>query len=267
MTEIESFQIKIPQGVLFAKKWKPQKQHSDLVIVMMHDSLGCVDMWKDFPQQLCERLAVTVIAYDRLGFGRSSMNPNKPTISFIEEEANQFFLAIKKHFALDKFIALGHSVGGGMSLQIASIYADCVGVISISAQAYVEQLTIDGIKSAQQLFQDKEQRDKLYKWHGDKTDWVLSAWIDTWLSKEFANWTLCDLLSRVTCPALVIHGDSDEYGTLAFPNSICQALNGPTQKLIIEDCGHMPHKQKTTQVLNAIEQFACSFNEILTKNP
>lgn len=254
VTSTEFF-VDIEGGSLFIKKWTPETLRQSSPIVLMHDSLGCVDLWRDFPEQLASALSCVVIAYDRLGFGRSSVNTHTPGINFVWDEAELYFSHIKKAAQLSTYYLFGHSVGGGMSIGIAAIDKECLGVITESSQAFVEELTIKGIEEAQSLFKLPRQMERLQKWHGDKASWVLSAWIDVWLSAEFTSWSLESRIGKVTCPVLALHGDKDEYGSNAFPEYIAGKVSGPSTMIILENCGHVPHKEKMEEVINRTRLF------------
>ncbi len=255
LVKTQESHIKTPNGILFVKEWLPNKLVSDVPIIMLHDSLGSVKLWRDFPEMLATTLSRRIVAYDRLGFGQSDIRIESPTVDFIKEEASIFFPEIKKHLLINKYILLGHSVGGGMSLNIAANDKDCTAVISISAQAFVEDITLQGIKAAKKMFEKAGQVERLEKWHGNKATWVLKAWIDTWLSPDFLRWNLNYCLPDITCPVLIIHGDNDEYGTIAFPEFIANKVLGCSTTLIIQNCGHFPHKEKTNEVSSAIVKF------------
>ena len=247
--------VDIEAGSLFIKKWTPEKIIQSSPIVLMHDSLGCVDLWRDFPEQLAQSLSCEVIAYDRLGFGRSSVNTNTPGINFVWDEAELYFPHIKRAAQFSTYYLFGHSVGGGMSIGIAAKDKECIGVITESSQAFVEDLTIKGIEEAQSLFKLPGQVERLQRWHGDKARWVLSAWIDVWLSAEFTSWSLESRIGKVTCPVLALHGDKDEYGSNAFPEYIASKVSGPSKMIILENCGHVPHKEKMEEVINHTRLF------------
>ena len=158
---------------------------SQIVLANGYNQLGCVGLWKEFPEMLATTLSRRIVAYDRLGFGQSDVRVEPPSVDFIKEEASIYFPEIKNHLSIDKYILLGHSVGGGMSLNIAANDKDCTAVISISAQAFVEDITLQGIKTAKKMFEKPGQIERLENWHGNKATWVLKAWIDTWLSPDF----------------------------------------------------------------------------------
>ena len=255
-SQIEERLIDVPGGTLFARKWTPEHVRSKRPVILLHDSLGCVDLWRNFPNLLAQQLAAPVIAYDRLGFGRSSRRDTLPTFEFIAEEADLFFPEVHRAFVTDRFSLFGHSVGGAMALMIAASPGnDCCAVVTESAQAFVEQRTKSGIRTAKEQFKDAAQFDRLKRWHGDKAQWVLDAWTETWLSPEFANWSLDPHLRRVQCPCLVIHGDSDQYGSEEFPRRIASGTQGPAKLSILKACGHVPHREQPEKVLSLVTQF------------
>ncbi|MCO4782314.1 MAG: alpha/beta hydrolase [Candidatus Cloacimonetes bacterium] len=253
----KNYIINSPDGEIFAKQWTPDKLNSDNPIVLLHDSLGSTEQWRDFPEKLAQHIGRHVIAYDRLGFGKSTPRLDTLSKDFIKQEAQQYFPIVKHFFKLSNYILLGHSVGGGMALTIASLDKQCLGVISMSAQAFIEKKTLQGIQTAQRFFQDSKQMKRLEKWHDTKAKWVLDAWVNTWLSEDFLHWSLSDCIDKVSCPTLVIHGENDEYGSIAFAEFISSKSTGSSTQIIIQNCGHVPHKEYPQKVLDESFSF-CS---------
>ncbi|MEX5342586.1 alpha/beta fold hydrolase [Pseudomonas sp. I2] len=252
---VSQHMIGTPQGRLFAQAWTPTQARGE-PFVLLHDSLGCVALWRDFPAQLAQATGRRVVAYDRLGFGRSDAHPGHLRPGFVEAEAHEGFAAVRGHFGIDDFLVLGHSVGGGMAVGCAAAFAgQCRGLVSESAQAFVEPLTLDGIRAAQRQFAEPGQLQRLGKYHGDKAEWVLRAWVDTWLSEAFAGWSLDALLPRVHCPLLSLHGDQDEFGSPAHPRRITALAGGPSVMQLLPGCGHVPHREQPAAVLEAIGRF------------
>jgi pimeloyl-ACP methyl ester carboxylesterase len=248
--------VAVPGGQLYVKRWQPETENKLAPMVLLHDSLGCVELWRDFPAQLCEATGRTAIAYDRLGFGRSSRRHRLPSQRFVSEEAELYLPPLLAALQLNQVVLYGHSVGGGMAIIAAGQLAErCLAVISESAQAFVEQRTLEGIRQAQSGFEDARAFGKLQQYHGDKAEWVLRAWTDTWTAEGFARWSLADDLPRMRCPALIIHGDRDEYGSTAFPETICRLAAGPTQLHVLPRCGHVPHRSHRDLVLALIAGF------------
>jgi pimeloyl-ACP methyl ester carboxylesterase len=224
--------------------------------MLLHDSLGCVELWRDFPEALCRATGRTVLAYDRLGFGKSDALPGKLACDFVSTEALDGFAAVREQLGAERFIVLGHSVGGGMAVHCAARFGPaCVALVTESAQAFVEDRTIHGIEEARELFKDPAQIERLRKYHGAKAAWVLDAWIETWLNPAFAGWSLRPVLPGVACPALVLHGAEDEYGSLRQPETIAGLTGGPARLEILPGARHVPHRENPARVLALLEDF------------
>ncbi|EHK64108.1 alpha/beta fold hydrolase [Achromobacter arsenitoxydans] len=258
MSSVESLDVFVPteSGRLFARRWTPAGVHAPggAPIVLLHDSLGCVDLWRDFPVLLAQATGRVVIAYDRLGFGRSDPHEGKLGLDFVDREAHEGFQAVRNALDLDGYAAFGHSVGGGMAIACAAADGDaCRALITESAQVYAEDRTLEGIRQAKVSFAQPGQLDRLKKYHGEKAAWVLSAWIDTWLSPGFADWTLDAQLNQVRSPALALHGDNDEYGSTDHARRIASLAGA--QQVIFADCGHVPHRESPEKVLKTVSDW------------
>lgn len=245
--------IPTPHGSLFARRWTPSRRDGGVPLVLLHDSLGSVALWREFPQQLAAACRRVVVAYDRLGFGQSAAHPGQLPDSFVIDEAHNGFDPVRRALGIDAFIAFGHSVGGGMALGCAAAFPDdCRGVISEAAQAFVEPRTIAGIRAAEAQFADPAQRARLRRYHGDKADWVLDAWISTWTSPAFAGYTLDAVLRAVHCPVLVLHGDRDEYGSPRNPEHIAAAIGEAASLHLLAGHGHIPHREDAPRLLRIV---------------
>ncbi len=179
-------------GRLFAKAWNVDwiGGPGQAPVILFHDLLGCVELWRDFPSKLARATGRGVIAYDRLGFGRSDRHPGPLGITFVRDEAHGSFSALRAHLNITNFVAFGHSVGGGMAIIAAGAFSkDCRALVTELAQAFVEDRTLEGIREAERGFARQDQMERLRRYHGDKAEWVLRSWIDSWLSEEFASWT------------------------------------------------------------------------------
>jgi len=248
-----------PQGRIFARSWTPE--HSAAAapaapIVLMHDSLGCVALWRDFPQALAAATGRQVIAYDRLGFGQSDPRRERPSLDFVAEEAREYFPVLRQQLGLVRFVLMGHSVGGGMAIECAARYGEgCEALITVAAQVFPEDRTLDGIRTAKAQFAGEGQVDRLARHHGDKARWVLEAWTENWLHPDFARWTLEPVLPQVTCPVLAIHGIHDEYGSTRHPELIGALSTGPARVDIMEETYHVPHRERPGEVLSRVVAF------------
>lgn len=256
--------IETGNGRLYSRVWTPSvRDESDATILLFHDSLGSVELWRQFPEALARATQRRVAAYDRLGFGKSDANPDLLTPSFVHDEgANVVPLvldSLRKQFGIGAIIPFGHSVGGGMAIATAaSLPNDCAALITESAQSFAEDRTLEGIRVARAGFAQPGQVERLARYHGEKARWVLDAWIETWLSDAFANWSLDDDLQKIQCKALIMHGDNDEYGSVAHPARIARGISTDARVVILENFGHVPHKENQERVLAEVTRFLAS---------
>lgn len=247
--------IETGRGALFARLWwrQPSLRDAPPPIVLFHDSLGSVDLWRSFPQALREATSRPVIAYDRLGFGRSDTFLGTLPADFIAAEGRDTLPLLQDAFGFTRFVACGHSVGGGMAVETASLHREsCLAVITMGAQAFIEERTLDGIRVARAAFQQPEELARLARYHGDKARWVVDAWTETWLSSEFAGWALDRALAKVACPLLAIHGEADEFGSPEHPRRIAGARG---RFVLLPAIGHNPHREAEAEAVRLIGSF------------
>jgi pimeloyl-ACP methyl ester carboxylesterase len=237
-------------GNLFARSWRAGAGPANApAILLFHDSLGCVELWREFPAKLAETTGLRVVAYDRLGFGRSDPHPGPIGPDFVRDEGRVSVPALCDALGLASLILLGHSVGGAMAVATAAQSPSlCRAVVTIASQAFVEDRTLEGIRQAREAFAEPGQMERLARYHGDKASWVLAAWTETWLSPAFADWSQDADLARLACPLLVIHGDRDEYGTLRHPERILRRSSAPATMVKLAGCGHVPHRERPDEV-------------------
>lgn len=255
--EVTEHWIDVRDGRMYARQWRPASRPTgEAPIVLFHDSLGCVELWRDFPALLAATTGRPVVAYDRLGFGRSDPYPGTLPVSFIEDEADATMGPLLDALRLPSIVPFGHSVGGGMAAATAARWPErCEALVTMAAQTFVEDVTVTGIRAAQRGFDAPGQLDRLARYHGAKARWVLDAWIDTWLAPAFAHWDLAPTLERVRCPTLAIHGDRDEYGSTRHPERIARLVGGPARALVLAQCGHVPQREQPQAVLAAVARF------------
>lgn len=255
---VEERRLATAIGTVFVKRWRPGGDGvaKRCPVILLHDSIGCVTLWRDFPEFLANTLEREVIAYDRLGYGFSDPYPGPQPLSFIFDEAETTFAKVVEILGLDAFVLFGHSVGGGMAVACAATFpTQCVAVFTESAQAFVEDFTLAGVRQAERAFAEPGQLARLQKYHGDKAEWALRAWFDTWQSPLFQGFTLDEALARILCPLCAIHGQDDEYGTDVHPRRIVALARGVTRLELIPDCGHVPHRTSSAKILDIVRTF------------
>jgi len=225
-------------------------------LVFLHDSLGCIETWRDFPAALAERVGLRAIVYDRQGYGRSAPFDSEPrSVDYLAREARVLFRLLDA-LAIDKALLFGHSDGGSIALIAAGAQPERIaGVITEGAHVFVEDETLAGIRDAKHSFATTDLAQRLARYHGDKVPAIASAWIDTWLSAPYRDWNIESRLPVARCPALIIQGEKDEYGTVAQVDAIVRGFGGPARALMIPAIGHTPHREARDVVMDASADF------------
>jgi len=229
---------------------------SDSTLVFLHQGLGSIAQWKDFPLLLSLETNLAAVIYDRAGYGSSDPKPQPRNFNYLYEEAQSVLPDALEQFEIDSTILIGHSDGGSIALLYAGLFPEKVqGIITEAAHVFVEQKTVEGIKDALAAFDEPELRNRLVKYHGIHTDTILQDWEDIWLNPDYFNWNIESSLSQITAPTLVIQGENDQYGTLSQVDAIVEQVSGPVEKFIISECGHSPHLQAKQLVLERMSRF------------
>ncbi|MFD2562577.1 alpha/beta fold hydrolase [Aquimarina rubra] len=229
---------------------------SKATIVFLHDSLGSIELWRDFPQKISESINCNVLSYDRQGYGKSDpFSISKRDQEYLKKEA-QVLAKLIDHLKLEKVILFGHSDGGSIALIAASLYPKKIkGIITEGAHVFVEKETLEGIRNAKMAYETTSLKNKLKKYHGNKTENVFKMWTETWLSPSFIHWNIENYLPGIQCPSLIIQGENDEYGTINQVSSIIQKTSGISEALIIPDVGHSPHREAANIVVETTASF------------
>ncbi len=232
------------------------KERKNPYLIFLHDGLGCVASWKNFPELLCKTTDCPGLLYDRLGHGKSSPLNRSRTIHYLHNHALQELpTLIKKIIPGKPFFLIGHSDGGTISLiHGAERPALLRGIVSEAAHVFVEQKTVTTVGDAMDLWQKGRFR-KLYDYHGTKTSQLFKAWSHTWSSDWFYPWNIEYLLPSIEVPLLVIQGADDQYGSIKQVNAIVEGITGYARSTIIQDSNHTPHLENQTATLKYITDF------------
>jgi len=225
-------------------------------LVFLHDSLGCIALWRDFPERLGALTQCNVFVYDRHGYGQSGpLLQSERSPDYLESEA-AVLAALLDDYALHSPILFGHSDGGSIALLTAALYPEKVAaVITEGAHVLVEEITLAGIREAIVAYQHTDLKEKLEKYHGAHTEAMFRAWTDTWTAEHFSNWNITSFLPAIVCPVLVIQGEADEFGSEQQVDSIVSGVSGKATKLYIPDIKHSPHKEAPEYILTQVAAF------------
>ncbi|MCB1937604.1 MAG: alpha/beta hydrolase [Rhodocyclaceae bacterium] len=223
-------------------------------LVFVHEGLGCVAMWRDFPQQLCARTGCAGVVYSRAGYGRSSPARGVRGVDYLHLEALEALPALLDTLQLARPVLVGHSDGGSIALIHAAQAARAVaGLVVMAPHEFVEAVTLEGIRAARAAWAETDLQARLARYHDDP-GWVFHSWNDTWLMPAFRSWNIEACLPAIDCPVLAIQGEDDEYATLRQIEVIAQTVPGATQ-LALAQCGHSPHRDQPEAVIGAIGRF------------
>ena len=225
-------------------------------LVFLHEGLGSIELWKDFPDRLCRLTGCAGLVYDRRGYGGSERLTGPWTDHYLLEEAAVFLPGVLSALAVDCAVLIGHSGGGTIALIAAAQKCQpVVGVITEAAHIFVEDRTLAGIRRAVRAFETGGLRSKLTRYHRENTDAVFRRWASKWLSPGYRAWNIRVLLPQISCPLLVLQGEEDEYGSAAQVEGIVRQASGPVTASLIPGCGHVPHVQARARVLSEMQRF------------
>lgn len=223
-------------------------------IVMLHEGLGSVSMWRDFPREVAEATGRDVLAYSRHAYGRSAPLRGPRFPRFMHDEALVVLPELLDTLAVRRPILLGHSDGGSIALVHAGASGrDVAGLILLAPHVMVEDISVASIAAARDAYEHGDLRARLAR-HHDDVDGAFRGWNGVWLSPEFRGWTIEEYLPRVACPVLAVQGEDDEYGTMEQVDRIARAA-ADVELLKLPGCGHFPHRDRPADVLAAITRF------------
>lgn len=243
-------------------QWTEAGPSDGPLLVFLHEGLGSVSMWRDFPARLCERLGWQGLVYSRPGYGQSTPRPlNEPlTPDFLERQALEVLPALLLALGVDgtrrPVWLLGHSDGGSIALiHAARMPHSVAGLVVLAPHIMVEDISVTSIAQAREAYQNTDLRARLARHHRDP-DSAFRGWNDVWLSPAFRDWSIEAMLPAITCPVLAVQGEDDEYGTLAQVHGIAAAATRAEVEVeVLARCGHSPHKDQPEVLLERVARF------------
>ncbi|WP_298334667.1 alpha/beta hydrolase [Ferrimicrobium sp.] len=237
--------------------WSPNLESRDgPTIFLLHEGLGCVEMWKDFPQRLADRLRLPVIAYSRAGYGGSSTIDLPRSLDYMQREADEVLPDLLQALCGGPRVLLGHSDGASIALAYAGAQQDplLTSVVVIAPHVVVEAIAIAAIQGAKEQFTAGALAAKLARYHRSNLSSAFWGWNDAWLDPDFRTFSILDRLDTIDVPVLALQGTEDEYGTSMQLELIASRV-AETTLTLIREAKHSPHLTHTDRVLDAIECF------------
>lgn len=232
-------------------------------IVMLHEGLGCVSLWRDFPQKLAKATGFGVFAYTRAGYGNSDPVDLPRPLDYMTREAMDVLPEVLDAIGFEYGILLGHSDGA----SIAAIYAGSIedfrvrGLVLIAPHFFTEPPGLASIQEAKENYENGDLRGKLARYHKD-VDNAFRGWNDAWLDDGFKSWNIAEAIDYLRIPVLAIQGADDQYGTMAQIREIENRIYSPADVEIIDNCKHSPHIEHPQQTLYAIADFCARLDRI-----
>jgi pimeloyl-ACP methyl ester carboxylesterase len=222
-------------------------------LVFLHEGLGSVSMWRDFPGKVAQASGCPAVVYSRYGYGNSEVLREPRTVDYMHAEALGVLPELLEKLAIRDPVLVGHSDGGSIALIHAAVHG-ARGLVVLAPHVFVEDISVQSIAEAKAAFETTDLPQRLARHHADaaKTFW---GWNDIWLHPDFRRWNIEEYLPRVHCPMLAIQGFNDEYGTMAQLEAIARQTGGPIELLRLTDCRHSPHRDQPGVVLEAMVRF------------
>jgi pimeloyl-ACP methyl ester carboxylesterase len=224
-------------------------------LVFLHEGLGSVGMWRDFPHRVAAATGCPALVYSRIGYGLSTplTSPRRP--DYMHVEALATLPALLDHLAIVKPVLVGHSDGASIALIHAGSGVRPVrAIVALAPHVFVEALSLASIAAARDLYERADLRARLARHHAD-VDSAFRGWNDIWLAESFRDWNIEPLLPGIGCPVLLIQGRDDEYGTLAQVDAIERGVGGSVERVLLDACGHSPQRDQPDATLTAIAHF------------
>ena len=222
-------------------------------LVFLHEGLGSVSMWRDFPHKAAQATGCPAVVYSRWGYGNSDVLGAPRPVRYMHDEALETLPGLLGALAVREPVLVGHSDGGSIALIHASAHR-VKGLVVMAPHVFVEDLSVKSIAEAKTAFVTTDLPQKLARHHADAAR-TFRGWNDIWLHPDFRAWNIEEVLPRVTCPMLAIQGFDDEYGTMAQLEAIAKQTGGPIELLRLANCGHSPHRDQPRAVLGAMSRF------------
>jgi pimeloyl-ACP methyl ester carboxylesterase len=223
-------------------------------LVFLHEGLGSIRQWRDFPAQVAKATGCRALVYDRYGYGKSDvLREPRVGVEFMHDGALNELPELLENLNIENPILVGHSDGASIALIHAGTY-QVRGVAVMAPHVSIEDICVDSITKANAAFETSDLPERLGKYHRNARK-TFHLWADAWLDPAFRLWNIEEYLPRIKCPVLAIQGETDEYGTMAQLDAIARQVGGPCELLKLPDCGHSPHKDQSEKVLKVIADF------------
>lgn len=255
------FDIHLSVGRLEALWIGPEPDKAP-TLVFLHEGLGCVALWRDFPARLAKITGYGALVYSRLGYGGSDLCPLPRPIDFMHHEGQVVLPDVIRQCGIRRHVLIGHSDGGSIALISAGSCPapGLAGVVTLAAHVFCEEITRRSIEDARRRYLTEDLKARLAVYHGENTDCAFWGWNDVWLHPDFVHWNIEEFLPAIQVPVMAIQGEDDPYGSVAQIHAIRDGKKSAVDVRMIADCGHSPHLECGDQVLSILREFVTHSN-------
>ena len=225
-------------------------------LIFLHEGLGSIRQWRDFPAKVAAATGCRALVYDRYGYGQSEvLEEARRSVRFMHDEALVFLPDLRHQLELDDVVLIGHSDGASIALIHAGAGYAARAVAVMAPHVFIEPICLTSIKTATATFETTDFAQKLGRYHRDARK-TFYGWADVWSEDNFRCWDIREeYLRRIRCPVLAIQGREDEYGTMSQLDEIARNVAGPCELLKLDDCGHTPFRDQPEKTLEAVTRF------------
>jgi pimeloyl-ACP methyl ester carboxylesterase len=243
-------------GRSIAYDWVGEPAADKPTLVFLHEGLGSMGQWRDFPAKVAAATGCRALVYDRYGYGQSDVLAEaQRTVRFMHDEALVSLPELLRGLGVENPLLIGHSDGASIALIHAGAGHAVRGIVAMAPHVFIEPLCLDSIVSAAQEFETTYFAEKLGRYHRDERK-TFYGWADVWLDKDFTAWDIRDdFLPAIRCPVVAIQGYDDEYGTMVQLDELARCLEGPCELVKLRDCGHAPFRDQPERTLETVVRF------------
>lgn len=230
-------------------------------LVFLHEGLGSIAQWRDFPQRVAQASGRRAFVYDRYGYGRSEiLREARAGVRFMHREGLEVLPEVLKELHVGNPVLVGHSDGASIALIHAGAGNPVRGLVLMAPHVFVEEFNLASIRKAKEAFETTDLPQRLGRYHRDARK-TFYLWNDAWLDPEFERWNIEEYLPGIHCPLLAMQGEDDAYGTMAQLEAIRRQVRGPCELLKLPECGHSPHRDRPEECLRAVVEFIDSIEK------
>jgi pimeloyl-ACP methyl ester carboxylesterase len=225
-------------------------------IVMLHEGLGCVALWGDFPDRLQKATGCGVFVYSRAGYGQSSPVQLPRPLTYMHDEARDTLPALLETIGFRHGVLFGHSDGASIAAIYAGTHQDhrIGGLVLMAPHFFTEDMGIAAIVEAKKAYETTDWRAKLARWHADP-DNAFKGWNDAWLDPDFRKWDITEQLAYIRVPILIVQGEADKYGTVRQIETAQEACYCPVEVALLPGAKHSPQREAPEATLKAVSEF------------